>query len=352
MKNLSYFCAMKNPFLHQRWQFLIITSILISIIGILNMVLQSQDSFGARYVIAFSAIFVICMIDWFLLFAMTYSKRRKPSNSNLKILLIPTYFIVGVFITFWIIAIGNNIVASLGLELHIQENYVYRRFFAGIMVCLVIFMTNYTFDLFTERQRVLVENEKLLRESIQAQFETLRQQVNPHFLFNSLNTLKTMMRTDVDKAEEYLLRLSEVFRYSLQTTNVEKVTLREEIEILNAYLFMLKGRFGQNLIVDIQIDDKQMGMCVPPFTLQIIVENCVKHNIVSKEMPLSIRIFSCEAAKLTVSNTLQPKFSVESSSQVGLANINKRYQYLSGQYIEVDETSYSFNVTIPLIAIK
>jgi LytS/YehU family sensor histidine kinase len=161
-----------------------------------------------------------------------------------------------------------------------------------------------------------------------------------------------MMRNNVDKAEEYLLRLSDVFRYSLQVNDVEKVTLKEELDILEAYCFMLKGRFGENLSIDIQIDQYHFSMYIPPFSLQIIVENCVKHNIVSKDKPLFIKIFSNQAKLITISNNLQPKNSVESSSRVGLANIEKRYKYLSGQHIEIIETPETFKVVIPLIETK
>jgi LytS/YehU family sensor histidine kinase len=198
----------------------------------------------------------------------------------------------------------------------------------------------------------MLENERLLRENLHAKFETLRQQVNPHFLFNSLSTLKTMMHNNVDKAEEYLLRLSDVFRYSLQVIDIEKVTLKEELDILEAYCYMLKGRFGENLSIDIQIDQLHFCMYIPPFSLQIIVENCVKHNIVSKDKPLFIKIFSNQAKQITILNNLQPKNSVETSSRVGLANIEKRYQYLSGQHIEIIETPETFNVIIPLIESK
>ena len=330
----------------------LLSSISISIIGMLNMIIQSKDPFGRSFYIVIIVIFFLCVIDWLLLFGVDYIKKVYQLNKKTISLLTIGYLVIGVFITFWVIHAGNSFATWLGGDVHIQENYIYRRIFSGIILCIVIYMTNYTFTLFEERERIMLENERLLRENLHAQFETLRQQVNPHFLFNSLSTLKTMMHNNIDKAEEYLLKLSDVFRYSLQVNDIEKVTLKEELDILEAYCFMLKGRFGENLSIDIQIDQSHFSMYVPPFSLQIIVENCVKHNIVSKDKPLFIKIFSNQAKQITILNNLQPKNSVETSSRVGLANIEKRYQYLSGQHIEIIETPETFNVIIPLIESK
>lgn len=330
----------------------LLSSICISIIGMLNMIIQSKDSLGIRFYIVIIVIFFLCVIDWLLLFGVDYIKKVYQSNKKTISLLTIGYLVVGVFITFWVIHAGISISAWLGGDSHLQENYIYRRIFSGIILCIVIYLTNYTFTLFEERERIMLENERLLRENLHAQFETLRQQVNPHFLFNSLSTLKTMMHNNIDKAEEYLLKLSDVFRYSLQVNDIEKVTLKEELDILEVYCFMLKGRFGENLSIDIQIDQSHFSMYVPPFSFQIIVENCVKHNIVSKDKPLFIKIFSNQAKQITILNNLQPKNSVETSSRVGLANIEKRYQYLSGQHIEIIETTETFNVIIPLIESK
>jgi len=330
----------------------LLSSISISIIGMLNMIIQSKDPFGRSFYIVIIVIFFLCVIDWLLLFGVDYIKKVYQLNKKTISLLTIGYLVIGVFITFWVIHAGNSFANWLGGDVHIQENYIYRRIFSGIILCIVIYMTNYTFTLFEERERIMLENERLLRENLHAQFETLRQQVNPHFLFNSLSTLKTMMHNNIDKAEEYLLKLSDVFRYSLQVNDIENVTLKEELDILEAYCFMLKGRFGENLSIDIQIDQSHFSMYVPPFSFQIIVENCVKHNIVSKDKPLFIKIFSNQAKQITILNNLQPKNSVETSSRVGLANIEKRYQYLSGQHIEIIETTETFNVIIPLIESK
>jgi sensor histidine kinase YesM len=316
-----------------------------------TLVLQSEE-LSTRYIITFLTIFVDALMNWMLITGINYLGRMIWLDRYVRKIAVLVYFIVGIFFAFWIIGFGHHVARLFGIELHVPVNYFYRRCLSGLILSGVVFLTNYTLTLFEEKQRIMMENERLLRENLQARFETLRQQINPHFLFNSLNTLKTMIKNDTDKAEQYLLRLSDIFRYSIHTTNAEKVCLYEELDILQAYLLMLKGRFENNLLINLNIDNNQLSMYVPPFALQIIVENCVKHNIVSKEHPLHISIFSSGNNYLTVSNTLQPKLSVESSSQVGLANIDKRYQYLSGQHIEVSRSKDTFDVVIPLISEK
>lgn len=330
----------------------ILTSVLISILGVLNLIIQSKEPFGLRYYTTVFVVIEMCLFNWGLLLGADYIFRVRKSGYFSKITLISIYYILGILNVLVSISLVNHCMQRYGMELHVPDNYFYRRLFAGFILSSVILLIKYTLTLFAERERMMLENERLLRENLQARFETLRQQVNPHFLFNSLSTLKTMMHNDIDKAEEYLLRLSDVFRYSLQTSTVEKVALREELNILDAYLFMLKGRFGENLIIDIQIDKHHLDMFVPPFTFQIIVENCVKHNIVSGEKPLLIKIYSNPDDHITISNSRQPKNSVETSSRVGLANIEKRYQYLSGQHIEIIESDIKFDVIIPLIPSK
>jgi two-component system, LytTR family, sensor kinase len=327
------------------------SSLLVSMMGGLNILFESSNPIRNLYFITIPSIFLICSINWAMLFGIDYLLKIKAAKIIVsKRILIPGYYLCGILFVLLFVGSIRQIFIGKGLIADVPENFPYRRIFSGIVLCTILLIIKYTFEVIEEKQKMVLENERLLREGLQARFETLRQQVNPHFLFNSLSTLKTLMRIDADKAEAYLIRLAEVFRYSLQTSSSEKVTLHEELTILEAYLFMLKERFGENLTIEIQIDKLLFDRFIPPFTLQILAENCVKHNIVSIEKPLLIRIFSTQHGQITVSNNLQPKFSVESSSKVGLANIDKRYQFLSGRHIEIVESQTSFDVVIPLLS--
>lgn len=328
-----------------------ISSVVISIIVLLGqMLVVLREVQEHRYFISMVLIFVVCLLDWALLIALDYMPFYRRGGQFARALYLVIYFLFAVGAFFLAVEVGSHFPSSEAKTAVAHGNYLYRRALVGVIFSMLIYLVNYSVSLFEERERILLENERLLRENLQAKFETLRQQVNPHFLFNSLSTLKTMMNTNVAEAEEYLMHLSSVFRYSLQTNDREKVPLREELSVLEAYCSMLKSRFGENILFDIHIDKQHLNLFIPPFTLQIVVENCIKHNIVSSEKPLWIKVHSIGDMQILISNKLQPKISVEGSLKVGLANIEKRYQDLSRQHISVVRNNETFDVVIPLIS--
>jgi two-component system, LytTR family, sensor kinase len=198
----------------------------------------------------------------------------------------------------------------------------------------------------------ILEAEKLKRETIQSQYETLKNQVNPHFLFNSLNTLITLIPENPQMAVSFTQHLSALYRYILQTKEWEVVTLAEEMKIAEAYIFLLKARFGNNLTVQINIPLQDLSLFVPPLTVQLLLENAVKHNIISADKPLHILIYSQHSNWVVVENNLQKKLTPSpDSTQTGLANIINRYKLLCAQSVEVLASLTSFTVKLPLLAI-
>lgn len=192
-----------------------------------------------------------------------------------------------------------------------------------------------------------IDAEKSKKESIKAQYESLKNQVNPHFLFNSLNALTNLVYQDQDKAAKFIKQLSEVYRYVLDTRDKEVVPIDEEVKFLKSYLYLQQIRFGDKLKVDMALDSIQ-GM-IAPLALQMLVENAIKHNVISEELPLAIKIF-VSAGKIVVENTLQKKSILpEDSPGLGLENIRRRYEFLSNQKVEVVADTTSFRVYIPLI---
>ena len=197
-----------------------------------------------------------------------------------------------------------------------------------------------------------MEKEELKRINLQTQFDSLKEQVNPHFLFNSLNSLSSLISTDAQKAEQFVEELSGVYRYLL-TTNARKLnTLKEEIRFIQSYVFLLTTRFGDNLNVSIETAHGFESYLLPPLTLQLLVENAVKHNLVSREAPLYIRIFTTENGFLHVTNNLQKKRKGIISGKVGLSNIISKYQLLHQPDLEIKETEKEFIVILPLIKVE
>jgi two-component system, LytTR family, sensor kinase len=194
----------------------------------------------------------------------------------------------------------------------------------------------------------LVNAEKLKKENLQSQFDSLKNQVNPHFLFNSLNTLATIIPEDPEQAVKFVQKLSSVYRYLLQYKDNETVDLQTELDCIHAYFFLQKIRFGENLQVNIDVPHKYQNRQIPPLTLQILVENAIKHNIVSQHKPLTVHIYIDDAGMLVTRNTLQKKKSVESSTKIGLQNLMNRFTYIFDQGIDIFETDTDFIVKVPL----
>ena len=202
-------------------------------------------------------------------------------------------------------------------------------------------------DFLRNWKREAVRAEQLEKEKIATQYESLRNQVNPHFLFNSLNALSELVYEDQDLAVKYIRQLSEVYRYVLDSRNVEVASLVDEIKFLESFVFLQQIRFGDNLKVSIQVE-KTRSLFILPLSLQILLENAIKHNIVSKEDPLEISVFE-EKDYLVVSNKLNLKRTNESGTEIGLKNIKMRYQYLTQRPVEVQKSEGVFTVRIPIL---
>jgi hypothetical protein len=209
---------------------------------------------------------------------------------------------------------------------------------------ITVFLTSRSF-LFKWRQAA-IDKEKLEKEGMAARYESLKNQVNPHFLFNTLNALTNLVYEDQDKAAKFIKQLSEVYRYVLETRDRELVKLEEESAFLEAYLFLQQIRFGDKLKLEVTLDSAK-GL-VAPLVLQMLIENAIKHNIISEDQPLTVRVF-CEADYLIVANTLQQKNVIRDESPgVGLENICKRYEFLTDRKVIISKGD-KFVVRLPLI---
>lgn len=204
----------------------------------------------------------------------------------------------------------------------------------------------YFFDRWKEQFRV---NEQLKNQQVKTQYEVLQNQMSPHFLFNSLNTLATIIPEDSNAAVSFTEKLSEVYRYILTNKDRELVQLSEELEFVKSYSFLLGMRYPDNLSFDFNIDPQYEKLTIPPLTLQMLVENAIKHNVVSKSKPLHIDVYIENGKSLVVRNNLQRKDSPEKSTKTGLENIKKRYSFLGGKQIDVITSTTNFMVAVPLI---
>ncbi|GAB3012106.1 sensor histidine kinase [Spirosoma pulveris] len=202
---------------------------------------------------------------------------------------------------------------------------------------------------FERWERALRETEELKKASLQNQFESLKSQINPHFLFNSLNTLSSLIEEDPVQAEVFVEEMASVYRYLLRANEMPMVSLADELAFAQSYFHLLRTRYGANIQLKQAIDEQFIHHLLPPLTLQLLLENAVKHNIVLPEQPLRISISTSSEGLLVVQNNLQRKNTRVFSHQVGLANIATQFRLLGEGALRVDDDDKYFTVTLPLI---
>lgn len=240
----------------------------------------------------------------------------------------------------------------------IEKKQFWWMVFAGtsILCVVIIFILYRNYQLKQKANRLLqLEkdelsqlNDKLHNENILSQFETLKNQVSPHFLFNSLNALSAMIASQPEKAVLFANSFSKIFRNTLESKDKHIITLSEELQHVNAYLELQQMRFGENLIVETIVSLDKLSYFLPPFSLQMVIENAIKHNTISTAAPLCIKITTL-GDFLVVANNLQPRHAVEKSTSIGLKNIRSRYGYITDKVpvFEVDDKQY--RAKLPLI---
>lgn len=215
--------------------------------------------------------------------------------------------------------------------------------------CTLTVVAIYESIYFMQQLKLSVEEKELLkRESLMAQLNALKTQVNPHFLFNNLNTLCSLIPENPDQAVAFVEQLSKVYRHILEVKDEKSIPLKDEMAVLEAYAFLLKTRFGDSLSINIDVAPAQMEDKIVPLSLQLLMENAIKHNIVSQGKPLHI-VVKIEEGRLVVTNNLQKKNQLIESTGIGLTNIRNRYKLLTDKLVMVTETIQDFTVSIPLI---
>lgn len=198
------------------------------------------------------------------------------------------------------------------------------------------------------RQSALV-SEKLQKENIRTQLELLKSQLDPHFLFNNLNILSSLIDLDVERSKVFLQKFSDVYRLNLKSRSEDLISLREELDYIEAYGYLLSTRFGDSIRIETSVPDKFLNRFLPPLTLQILLENAIKHNLITEKKPLLIEI-GIHNQDLWVKNNLSPKpQNPKEKSGKGLENIKKRYYYYGSRNLIVEKSETEFLVIVPLL---
>lgn len=302
------------------------------------------------WLISYPLIFGIGIISWYLhvMYSMYTEKRFPGLNQTGKRLLwkaLVLFFIMTPSILF--IFLIYDRFSVLGYS--IKEWDLLKGLTVGFCINLV-FETLYESDyLLNQYKESRLEKEALQQFSVKQEFDTLKGQVNPHFLFNCFNTLSSLITEDKQKADVFLNELSKVYRYLLRNNENGLSTVQSEIQFIESYYQLLQTRHGEAVQLNIEIDKRYEPYLLPSLTLQLLVENVVKHNVLSKNKPLVIDIFTTAGNKMVVNNNLQRRSVKAPSNKVGLENIRARYALLRQTGFQVMEDKNNFTVVLPLI---
>jgi len=327
-----------------------------AIIGILVLALITSflfnDSFGKGHwkgdLISYLVSLAFTILNWaFMRSVLLYIRVRYPSfeDSGKRILIL---FLILVSSVVFINELGNVVLESI-----FQESYnkaPYSRILIPVVLISTMIQAIYEAIYYYVRLKKAVRDEEQAKQATTiAQLTALKNQAQPHFFFNTMNTLRDIIdQNSKEEAMDFVDQLSDVYRYILDTGNINLIPLKDEIQFARAYLHIQKERFGKNLKINWEIDQNYHSHLIAPMTLQLLLENAIKHNVVSKSYPLTIDILM-DKNNLIVSNAIKAKSSVLSATKMGLANIVKRYDLLSMEKPTITNDGIIFKVGIPLI---
>jgi two-component system, LytTR family, sensor kinase len=278
-----------------------------------------------------------------------FNKKIEASSNKIKGLIF--FFIAGsiatTLITVGLVFFVSRVLHSYSTQqtiIPLKLNLIY-----AWLANLLFHLLNAVKYYFTNYKRKYVEAEELKRITAQAELQAIKNQINPHFLFNNLNVLSALVMKNNEEANKFIEEFSKVYRYILSNHDKELVDLRSELEFIKPYIFLLQKRFNEGLSVSVNIPPAYEKYYIIPASLQMLIENAIKHNVISKAKPLHIDVHVNGNNTVVVSNNIQPRESNVPSTKIGLTNIVKRYQIISGQQVVVENNSSAFKVTLPLL---
>jgi Putative regulator of cell autolysis len=220
------------------------------------------------------------------------------------------------------------------------ENIAYKKLFQDFIYAFIVF-------LITVSIYAMMHGQKVEAENIRNRYEALKNRLDPHFLFNSLNTLDGLIGQDDEKAHRYLQKLSQTFRYTVQ--NKEITELNDELKLVDAYYYLMKIRYGDNLTMNMSIDDRYHSCLILPVSLQLLVENAIKHNTINDNYPLYINMEMTGDKTIRVTNNKNRKLNDTTGSRIGLENLAERFMLIFDKDIKIEDKADSFSVELPLI---
>ncbi|MDJ1480669.1 histidine kinase [Cytophagaceae bacterium YF14B1] len=258
-----------------------------------------------------------------------------------------SYEVASIFVfSSLVLIVGLLTYNALVSEVSISISVVLQNIFVSFLLALLFIAINEGAFLFGKWKASLLEQERLRQENLIAKVESLKKQLDPHFLFNSLSVLSGVVYKDPVLADRFITKLAQVYRYVLEHNDEKQVPLQKEISVVEAYCFLLNVRFYNKVLLDVKIAEKPVY--VLPLSIQLLVENAVKHNRISDTSPLELKIYTADNT-VWVENTLNKKDTQVESTGIGLKNLEARYKYVIGKSIQVEDNGQVFKVGLPLL---
>ena len=256
-------------------------------------------------------------------------------------LLLSLILLYGLYFVSYIYIFGHTV--EQFTQINVRPFLIY-----GLIVTINVNLVFHVIYFYKKNSENKIKASKIVEKTSTAQFESLKNQLDPHFLFNSLNVLTSLIGENPKKAEKFTTKLSKVYRYVLEQRNKELVPVEEEILFAKTYLDLLKMRFEDAIISEISVEAADTELKIIPLSLQLLLENAVKHNVVTSESPLRIKI-QIKEGYLSIENNYNPKKTVEKGTKIGLQNIKDRYALLSNAKVIIEENTKLFEVKIPML---
>lgn len=308
---------------------------------ITRMPIAIADSILVIYAVWLSLRFIIVQMQSRFYHALSNARRLTIQLS------------ISLVISFIIITLNNiflhNLFDNYGswYDLTLKHKALYLTMLSFVIMINSIYENFY---LFSKLNQAMVSEEKYRKHSVSAELQNLKSKINPHFLFNTFNALSEIIEEEPKRASHLVHELSDVYRYVLQTQDENWVPLRDEFEFASSFAQLLKMRYEQNLQVDITLSEECKKCKILPLSLQLLIENAIKHNEISTKHPLRIEVYTENEEFLVVKNKKMPRKTLPSSTKTGLDNINKRYKHLAEKEIIIDDSNGWFTVKLPLMS--
>ena len=333
------------------WKLGVLSSILLSMIAFSLFLIRMKEIRWNDTLLVVAFTFFYCFLCWIIHSSLLKRNNELKFDNRQKryvaLCIAATGFLIFVFDLLCGFFSDKIILFNqFSYQMHGAKKYFGMLLRAELLSSLYYFILYYT-HILNQKQQYAIEIAKLKQAQLEANLSSLKEQLSPHFLFNTLCTLSTL--TQEDNVKNYVSELASVYRYVVLYEKKNKAALKEELRFIESYLYILKTRMENAIMISINIDENLKQTILPPLTLQLLIENAIKHNIASMSKPLKIAIYSKDEKFLVVSNNFQPKLSVQHSTGIGLDNIMQRYNLLFSRDINIISNDNEFTVMLPII---